>query len=324
MSGTSPLQELRLPSPPKHYRCPKVDRPVVMTGRMDDPLWERAPWTDDFIDILGEEAPRPYYRTRVKMLWDETCLMIGAELEDPHVWATLTQHDSVIFHDNDFEVFIDPDGDCQLYGELEVNAFNTTWDLLLVKPYRASGAAINGWEIAGLRTAVHVDGTINDPSDVDRGWSVEIAIPWDSLGELARNTLSPEPGATIRINFSRVQWEHEVVDGKYRRVPEKPEENWVWSAQGVVDMHRPHRWGVLQLCDETPRPCAEIAPEATTLMALYDAQSVYYSQTKRWASNFETLGLLPVEGVSIQATDRYCEMTCGPWHVDHDSRLWRE
>ena len=34
--------------------------------------------------------------------------------------------------------------------------------------------AVNAWEITGLKTAVHIDGTLNDPRDTDRGWTVEI------------------------------------------------------------------------------------------------------------------------------------------------------
>jgi len=51
------------------------------------------------------------------MLWDDQAVYVAAELEEPHVWATLTQHDSVIFQDNDFEVFLDPDADGHNYGE---------------------------------------------------------------------------------------------------------------------------------------------------------------------------------------------------------------
>ena len=47
------------------------------------------------------------------MLWDDTYFYVAAHLEEPHVWGTLTKHDTVIFQDNDFEIFIDPDGDNQ-------------------------------------------------------------------------------------------------------------------------------------------------------------------------------------------------------------------
>ena len=65
-------------------------------------------------------------------------------MEEPHVWGTLTKHDSVIFHDNDFEVFIDPNGDTLEYYEFEINALNTGWDLFLDKPYRQGGRARGG------------------------------------------------------------------------------------------------------------------------------------------------------------------------------------
>ncbi len=63
--------------------------------------------------------------------------------------ARCTARDSVIFHDNDFEVFVDPDGDTHAYYELEVNALGTQWDLMLIKPYRDGGRAIDAWDIAG-------------------------------------------------------------------------------------------------------------------------------------------------------------------------------
>ena len=181
------------------------------------------------------------------MMWDQTYFYIGAELVEPHLWGTLTEHDSVIFRDNDFEVFIDPNGDNHEYYELEINALGTTWDLLLPKPYKDDGKAVNGWEIAGMKSAVHLDGTLNDPRDIDRGWTVEIALPWKALGELARVPSPPRDGDQWRVNFSRVQWQlHEDREG-LRKGPRAPkEDNWVWSPQGVIDMHRPEKWGYVQ------------------------------------------------------------------------------
>lgn len=230
----------------KRYGAPRLASPTVFDGRLDKEPWLSAPWTDDFVDIEGDKRPKPRFRTRAKMAWDDRYLMIAAEMEEPHLWATLTERDSVIFCDNDFEVFLDPDGDAQLYGELELNALNTVWDLLLVKPYREGGPAINGWDIKGLRTAVHLDGTLNDPTDTDRGWSVEIGLPWPAIAEISRVPCPPRPGDVWRINFSRVQWVLDVVDGKYVKRPGRKEDNWVWSPQGVIDMHQPEQWGELE------------------------------------------------------------------------------
>ncbi len=93
---------------PLSYDCYRTETPIRIDGKLDDPAWQKAPWTADFVDIEGAAKPTPRFRTRAKMLWDDNYLYIAAELEEPHVTATLTKHDSVIFHDNDFEVFLKP------------------------------------------------------------------------------------------------------------------------------------------------------------------------------------------------------------------------
>ena len=233
-------------APPRTYVCQRVSVAPVLDGRLDDAAWRAAPWTKDFLDIEGPVRPPPRFRTRAKMVWDSEYLYIAAQLEEPHVWATLREHDSVIFRDNDFEVFIDPNGDTLEYYEFEINAFNTGWDLFLNKPYKQGGKASNAWEIPGLKTAVWVDGTLNDPTDIDRGWSVEIAFPWKVLAEYAHTPSPPRPGDRWRINFSRVEWRHEIADGAYRKIAGTKEDNWVWSPQYRIDMHWPQYWGIVE------------------------------------------------------------------------------
>lgn len=227
--------------PPREYVCHRAPSPVHIDGRLDDPAWRSAPWTTDFVDIEGPSRPRPRFRTRAKMLWDDQYLYVAAELTEPDVWATLMVHDSVIFQDNDFEVFLNPSGDSLNYFEFEINALNTGWDLFLPKPYKQGGRADNSWDIPGLQTAVHVDGTLNDPRDRDRGWTVEIALPWSAFKSRAP-VKRPLAGETWRINFSRVEWRVETDGGHYKKAPGR-EDNWVWSPQGIVDMHVPEKWG---------------------------------------------------------------------------------
>jgi hypothetical protein len=124
---------------PRSYVCSRAAQPLAIDGKLDEASWAAAPWTDAFVDIEGDAKPRPHFRTRAKMLWDDTYFYIAADLEEPHVWGTLTEHDSVIFHDPDFEVFIDPNGDSHEYYEFEMNALNTGWDLFLPKQYKDGG-----------------------------------------------------------------------------------------------------------------------------------------------------------------------------------------
>ena len=232
-------------SGPKHYSCPRTSGPIVIDGRLDEPAWAAAPWTDEFVDIEGDQRPQPRYRTRARMLWDDQYLYVGAELDEPHVWGTLRDHDAIIYHDNDFEVFVDPDGDGNCYYEVEVNALGTIFDLYLPRPYNKGGSPDLDWDWAGLSQAVHIAGTLNDPSDIDQGWSVELALPWHALGPEAGQPRPPRPGDVWRINFSRVQWRHEVDQGRYMKV-DAPEDNWVWTPQGTINMHVPGHWGYVE------------------------------------------------------------------------------
>jgi len=330
---------------PKHYVCHRTPASPAVDGRLDERAWTAAEWTDPFVDIEGESRPAPRYETRVKMLWDDECFYVAAEMEEPHVWAKLTERDAVIFYDNDFEVFMDPDSDTHEYYELEVNAFGTEWDLLLTRPYRDGGTAIDSWDIQGLRTGIHVAGTLNDPSDVDEGWSVELAIPWSVLEECAHKPAPPEDGDQWRVNFSRVEWRTEAVDGGYEKLadPETgrplPEDNWVWSPQGLVNMHYPEMWGFVQF-STAPAGESEVAfardPDHDTraaLMELYYAQREHHGNHGTYAASSEELGLgVPPLAVlnwppTIHVTPTTYEATLpapdgGTWHLTHDGHLW--
>ena len=255
-------------TPPLSYVCYRAPAAPRLDGSLDDTAWRSAPWSPAFVDIEGSVRPVPRFRTRMKMLWDDRYLYVGARLQEPDVWGTITRRDAVIFHDNDFEMFIDPDGDALNYVELEINALNTVWDLFLAKPYRDGGHADDSFDIAGLRTGVRVEGTLNHPGDTDSAWTVTIAIPWRSLERASGTTAAPHPGQRWRINYSRVEWQTTVTGGAYQKVPGLKEDNWVWSPQGLVDMHQPEHWGYVEFSPlradrrpPAPEPAAPPPPE---------------------------------------------------------------
>jgi len=240
LAGSAIAQE------PKQYDARATAVPLTIDGKLDEPAWANVAWTGLFVDIEGDAKPKPRFQTRAKMTWDENYFYIAAEMEEPDLWAIYRDHDSVIFHQHDFEAFFDPDGDTLHYFEFEINVLNTTWDLYLPKPYRHGGKADNGWEIPGVKTAVRAEGTINQPGDRDKGWTVEMAFPWAAFNRGPRPAAPPKPGENWRVNFSRVEWQLVVKEGKYEKVPGTKEDNWVWSPQGVINMHVPEKWGVVK------------------------------------------------------------------------------
>ncbi len=239
---------------PKHYIVTKTSEQIIIDRIANESSWQSALFSDSFIDIEGTKTPK--FDTKIKMLWDENYLYVYAEMEEPHIWGNLTERDAIIYLNNDFEIFIDPSGRGINYGEIEINALGTVWDLHLDKAYRVGGKANTHWNLNEIKSAVHIKGTLNDPGDIDTLWSVEIAIPIKPLIEFKnKSRFMPVDGEQWRINFSRVQWEHEIINGTYQRKREEgkllDENNWVWSMQKVINMHEPEKWGILQFSDDS-------------------------------------------------------------------------
>ena len=295
---------------PKTYVAAKTTKPIVIDGDESDASWSKADWTDLFEDI--ENDVKPKYATKVKMLWDETNFYILAKMEEPHVWANLKQRDTIIFYNNDFEVFVDPDSDTFNYYELEINALNTAWDLFLTKPYRESDIVVaNDWNIPGLKSAVKVNGTLNNPNDTDEGWVLEMAIPWAAYKTTFFDQNVPAD-KFWRVNFSRVNWQHSVKNGTYERKKDAegkflPEYNWVWSPMGVINMHEPEKWGYVYFSSKEGKDSFTIPQDEKVrweLYSLYRAQKGYFEKHKTWAKSIADLTTksISVDGKILKPT----------------------
>ena len=328
---------------PRGYVCFRATNIISLDGKLAEPTWQAAPWTQDFVEIRGDEKAAPRLRTRAKMLWDSTNLYLAAELEAPHVWSTIKQRDADLAQENAFEIFLDPDGDSHDYCELTFNALNTAREVLLDKPYKDGGSASRSFELAGLRSHVQVRGSVNDPRDLDTGWTIEIALPWAALAEHAGRRAPPSDGEQWRLNFCRVEWPTDKAGGRYRKLAGAPPAHWSWSAQGVDDMHRPEKWGYVQFSRKRgtrapfiPDPAL---PARNALQELYYYQKDFHQQNQRWASSLAELHLTfpPITGLEstpvINLTaDGYEATLDGPmqglkplrWHIRQDALFWTD
>lgn len=320
---------------PPHYICYRAPQPVTIDGNIDTPEWAEVPWTSDFVDIQGKNRPvTPRHRCRAKLMWDNQYLYIAGEMIEPNLWATLTERESVIFHDNDFEVFLDVNGSTHHYMEFEVNALGTEWDLLLTRPYRDGCMPLNAWNMNGMRSAVKLYGTLNDPSDTDEKWTFEMAIPLSTLLEVHYGPREVKEGTQWRLNFSRVQWLLDVKDGKYVKKPNTPEDNWVWAPTGKISIHEPEYWGFLQFSEITAgKGTAQFVWNRNedvkwALRQLYFRQREFRSANGRWATTPAELkaSQIKVEGMTFQpkvyiAGDTYRIVALGfdgtTWAIDN-------
>jgi hypothetical protein len=245
-----------------HYTAYRVEEPIKIDGRLDEACWHQAPRSPRFVDMIT--GKRAIHDTRASVLWDEKNLYVGFWIEEPHVAADLKERDSLIYTNNDVEVFI---AGKDSYYEFEINALNTIYEVFFIweEAYERSGYSklaefqrsapkaqpFNGvgftshprgprigffeWDFPGLQTAVHVDGTLNDNSDRDRGWTVELAFPWAGMKSLAlgdQRSLPPREGDVWRMDFSRFN--------QYKEAPPANDSGgWTWSAHGAWDSHIP-------------------------------------------------------------------------------------
>ena len=346
-------QEPSIAIVPKTYVCYRVTAPIKIDGLPDESDWQKASWSEPFVDIEGSLKPEPALKTKMKLLWDDKYLYIAAELEEPNVWATLTERESVIFNDNDFEFFVDPDGDTHHYLEYEMNALNTQWDLMLLKPYRDDlihNVAIDNWNFNGLKSSVHIDGTLNNPNDTDKGWSIEIAVPMDAMIEVSATGKLPVNGEQYRMDFSRVEWDMDVIDGKYRKRTQViegkrkpiPEHNWVWSPQGVIAMHQPETWGYVQFSDKkVGKGTDEYVRDADedlkwALRLIYYRENAWMEKHHSFTSDLKQLNLyeyklkdrtfMPLINVSSKSFEANSKSanTGKVWHIIQDGRIWFE
>eukprot|EP00177_Eucheuma_denticulatum_P008570 GFKZ01015608.1.p1 GENE.GFKZ01015608.1~~GFKZ01015608.1.p1 ORF type:complete len:324 (+),score=14.53 GFKZ01015608.1:186-1157(+) len=247
--------------PPPTYTCPFTPSPPPINGLTTSPVWSKAPWSSPFVDIAHPTThpPPDKISTRFKLLHDAHHLYLCAYMTDPHIWATITTPNTPIFHDPDFELFLAPSPTTTTsYYELEINPLATTWQLKLDKPYHLGGHPTSPFALPGLRHAVHIHGAINNPNKPSHAWSLTLAIPFHDLLPLGWHGSTPQHHDVWRVNMSRVWWPHRVVDGCYQRVPphgtelkqgpdqSHPERNLVWSPTGIIDIHRPNRWGFVK------------------------------------------------------------------------------
>ena len=305
---------------PRSYVCYRTDGALKIDGKLDETSWQKAKDTEEFEDISGKGFATPKYKTTAKMLWDDDYLYVGAILEEPNLVANLTQRDTIIYYDNDFEVFIDPDNDGHNSYEIEVNARNVIFDLVLDKPYRVGGDFFLQWDCPGLKSAIHCEGTLNNPKDTDKFWSVEMAIPRQALTSSFNNLL--KAGNIWRINFSRVQW------------LKKPEENWVWTATGRIDMHMPDRWGYLLFSDN------KVGTQETEMAYPYDCNVykqmwvVFYAQQDSWNANKKYLSMkelgLNDARMKVETTDHSYQVRVDVpeegmvYVLDNEGHFWKE
>lgn len=241
------------------YHCLKADDPIQIDGKLDESAWKKAS-SILFREIVTGTAPK--YPSEAKIIWDERYIYIGMVFQDPNVWATVNleqnawhrahginaRHEMEIMEWDAFgKIFLDPDADGQNYVEFHINPYNSVYDCYFTSGCDALGNDIGKrlyrwqWTCSNMVHKVNVDGTLNDFTDTDKGWSFELAIPWQSLASFINGNCPPKPGDIWKAHLGRVS----------RNGPGNNRQYWTWPVIGLVHCHIPAKWQTIEFVDPT-------------------------------------------------------------------------
>jgi hypothetical protein len=200
VAGTAGATEKTKPELPT-YICKRTPSPIVIDGRLQETAWQTASAATLVRAESGAPSGQP---TVVRLLWDAHYLYVSFRSEDRDIRATMTRRDDPVWQEEVVEIFLSPNQDIHEYFEFNVSPKNVVFDARIHNPsgYQPKDDSGKVWNCRELKTAVHLEGTLDKHDDTDSYWSVEMAIPFSELSTAPN--IPPVPGDVWRMNLYRI------------------------------------------------------------------------------------------------------------------------
>lgn len=205
----------------------------MIDGRLDDAVWERAPWTEPFVNTMDGSAGAP--ETRAKIAWDDTAIYVAFEVADTYLRCTLSGDDPHLWEQDTVEIMLDPGGDGRNYFELQLSPTNQIFDTRYDSRRVPQPFGHVDWD-SGMRGAAVTRGTPND-GEGDEGYTAELAILWTAFAAGDPPAAPPRAGEEWRIALY-------VLDAI-----RNGQGACGWSPPLVGDFHVPDRFGRVTFTD---------------------------------------------------------------------------
>jgi hypothetical protein len=207
----------------------KRGAPIVVDGKLDEPDWQRAQILGPFAAWDGKSAIDR--KTTAKLLWDENNLYLAFIGEDPDVFTPYTKRDDPLYESEAVEIFIDADGDKDVYVELQAAPANDVhFDAAFAGGRRQH---MDKSYNVGFETKTVVD---------ERGFTSEWRIPVKEIRDVPAG--EPKIGASWKVNLFRLE---RVRDPGRTRVVKN--EASAWSSPLSGDFHNLDRFATITFVD---------------------------------------------------------------------------
>jgi hypothetical protein len=144
---------------------------ITLDGRLDEPDWQRAPMSANFIENMPREKQPARDRTEVRVLYDNDAIYFGVRGYDPapeKIFAPFVRRDKVFGTMDNFIIWIDPTGAKKFAQFFRVNARG-----VLADGVWNEDNTDEDWSPDFDFEAV--------PARLADGWSAEFRIPWAAL-----------------------------------------------------------------------------------------------------------------------------------------------
>ena len=191
---------LREPEATREAVCRRAVRPPKVDGKLDDPAWLGSTAVDRFPAFWSNT---PSGRgTKSRLLWDDDFLYFAATMDDAELRSSGVRRNDRLWLGDVFELFFKPGEARPAYYEFQVNPRSVILEL----PFPARGAdfaTLAARPPLGLEAVAVVDGTVDRPGDVDRGWVVEGRIPWSAF-----EATGGRPRAGSAWRFALCRYDH--------------------------------------------------------------------------------------------------------------------
>ena len=212
---------------------------ITIDGNLNEASWANAPTSS--VLTLWDGSPAASLETSARMLWDDDYLYIPFIAKDADIYATYSGRDVRCWEQDCFEVFVTVLGTTTAYLEMDGSPKGAIWDGSFTNVFKGIGEA---YTVTNLQIAGRVNGTLNDSSDQDIGFTAEVRVPFENIyqGDPGGH---PTNGTQLRLNLYRINWNTPTIQGG--RGTAGTDTYYAWSpVSGTApSFHQPTKFGTV-------------------------------------------------------------------------------
>jgi len=220
------------------FKAFKTSEKMRVDGNLNEGDWQKSE-SRSFDYFYAVEKPDDKQASKFRMLWDDEDLYVFFECEDKYITARETVRDGQPYFDDCAELFLIPVADSlKVHFGFELNLYKVANDFVFLNGMKHGENVVVKAYNPDYEVAVTIDGTVNNNSDIDKGWTMEMKIPFKSMNAVG----FPFEGAGSKWAFLALRQDRNDAEGDRRSTS---------TITPVYDdtVHAPNRFCVMEFAE---------------------------------------------------------------------------